>query len=61
MLRNKDVHVGFVLDSGDWEGETLLLFRDPLCVVSRVPVKFVNADLNLPLFADEKLPVFRPD
>lgn len=40
MLRNKDVHVGFVLDSGDWEGNTLLLFRDPLCVVSSIPVEF---------------------
>lgn len=34
IVRCQDAHVGFILDSGEWEEERHLLFEDPLCVAS---------------------------
>lgn len=42
IVRCQDAHVGFVLDSGEWEEEKHLLFEDPLCLVSTSEICFAD-------------------
>lgn len=42
IVRCRDAHVGFVLDTLEWEEERFRLFDDPMCVVSTQEIRLVD-------------------
>jgi len=47
IVRCRDAHLGFVLDTLEWEEERFHLFQDPMCIASAFPIDLVDLP-NLP-------------